>query len=120
MTPNFFAVRDIAGCWRIFQRRPERVENCKALLRELLEDQHRLPASLTTGLYRTLTHDTILNRLRGMGNVAILSSSPAYMATLEDTITRAVGRRCQHCTERCPFRGKRKLRQFYEVRFLVS
>lgn len=120
LTPNFYAVRSLDGCWRIFQRRPERKGDCRQLLKDLLEDQRRLPEALTPGLYRTLTHETILARLKGMDNVAVLSSSPAYVATLEDTINQAVGRHCRLCKERCPFPGRQTLRQFYDVRFLVK
>lgn len=120
LTPNFYAVRDVAGCWRIFQRRPELKGDCRTLLKDLLEDQHRLPTALTPGLYRTLTHDTILARLERMDNVAVLSSSPAYVATLEETVNQAMGQRCRRCTKRCPFPGRQKPRQFYDVRFLVK
>lgn len=121
LTPNFYAVQDLTGCWRIFQRRPATApEGCQDLLKDLLEEQHRLPAALTPGLYRTLTHDTILGRLKRMDNVAILSSSPAYVATLEETINQVMGKRCRRCTQRCPFPGRQKLRQFYDVCFLVK
>lgn len=120
LTPNFYAVQDFSGCWRIFQRRPEHTGDCQDLLKELLEDQRRLPAALKPGLYRTLTHDTILTRLKRMDNVAIRSSSPAYVTTLEETITRAVGHHCRLCTEHCPFYGRQKPRQFYDVRFLIK
>lgn len=121
LTPIFYAVQDLTGCWRIFQRRPATApEGCQDLLKDLLEEQHRLPAALTPGLYRTLTHDTILGRLKRMDNVAILSSSPAYVATLEETINQVMGKRCRRCTQRCPFPGRQKLRQFYDVCFLVK
>lgn len=119
LTPNFFAVLDFTGCWRIFQRRPEQRQDCRQLLKDLLEDQRRLPGALMPGIYCTLTHETILARLKGMDNVAILSSSPAYVATLEDTITRATGRKCGSCSQRCPFPGRQRPRQFYDVRFLI-
>lgn len=121
LTPNFYAVRGLDGCWRIFQRRPEsKREGCRQLLKDLLRDQCRLPEALEPGLYRALTHETILARLKGMGNVAVLSSSPAYVATLEDTINQAMGRKCGRCSDRCPFPGRQTLRQFYDVRFLVK
>lgn len=120
LTPNFWAVRDFSGCWRIFQRRPERVRDCRLLLKDLLEEQYRLPAALEPGLYRALTHDTILTRLKRMDNVAILSSFPAYVATLEETVNQAMGKRCRHCAERCPFPGRQTPRQFYDVRFLIK
>lgn len=120
LTPNFYAVRDFSNCWRIFQRRPERKENCRQLLKDLLMEQRRLPEALEPGLYRALTHDTILTRLKEMDNVAILSSSPAYVATLEGTINQATGRKCKRCSDRCPFPGRRTPRQFYDVRFLVK
>lgn len=118
LTPNFIAVRDLAGCWRIFQR-PAPAGSCKEILKELLADQRRLPEALEPGMYRTLTHDTILNRLRQMDNVEILSCKPAYVATLEATLSGAVRGRCSHCSGRCPFLGRRQLRQFYDVCFLV-
>ncbi len=118
LTPNFIAVRDFAGCWRISQR-PAPPGNCKEILRELLADQRRLPEALEPGKYRTLTHDTILNRLRQMDNVEILACKPAYVATLEATLSGAVQGRCSHCSNRCPFPGRHQLRQFYDVRFLV-
>lgn len=118
LTPNFIAVRDLAGCWRISQR-PAPPGNCKEILRGLLADQRRLPEALEPGVYRTLTHDTILHRLRQMGNVEILACRPAYVATLGDTLCGAVRGRCSHCSSRCPFPGRHLLRQFYDVRFLV-
>lgn len=118
LTPNFFAVR-VAGCWRIFQR-PAPSGSCKEILKELLADQRRLQEALVPGTYRTLTHDTILSRLRRMDNVAILSCKPAYVATLEDTISGATKGRCAKCSGPCPFPGRRQLRQFYDVRFLVQ
>ena len=41
------------------------------------------------------------------------------LATLEDTITRATGRKCGSCSQRCPFPGRQRPRQFYDVRFLI-
>lgn len=121
LTPYFYTVKDLSGYWRVFQRRREESqESCQLLLKDLLEDQYRLPAALEPGLYRTLTHDTILGRLKRMDNVAILSSSPAYVATLEETINQVMGKRCRRCTQRCPFPGRQKLRQFYDVCFLVK
>jgi len=119
LTPNFIAVRDLAGCWRIFQR-PAPPGSCKEILRELLADQRRLPEALVPGMYRTLTHDTILSRLQQMGNVEILACKPAYVATLEATLSGAVRDRCSRCSNRCPFPGRRQLRQFYDVRFEVK
>lgn len=118
LTPNFFAVR-VAGYWRIFQRPAARID-CKSVLRELLADQRRLPDALEPGLYRTLTHDTILNRLRRMDNVEILSCRPVYVATLEDTIAGATKGRCSKCSGPCPFPGRKQLRQFYDVRFEIT
>lgn len=120
LTPNFFAVRDINGCWRVFQCRPKGKEDCQTLLRELLSDRRRLPGALTPGSYRALTHDTILCRLRRMPNVDICSCTPVYVATLEDTVSMAVRGRCRHCKERCPFPGLKKPRTFYDVCFQVS
>lgn len=121
LTPYFYAVKDLSGYWRVFQRRREESkESCKLLLKDLLEDQYRLPAALEPGKYHTLTHGTILARLERMDNVVILSSSPAYVATLEKIINQATGKRCRHCTKRCPFHGRQKPRQFYDVRFLVK
>lgn len=119
LTPNFMAVRDLAGCWRIFQR-PAPPGSCKEILKELLADQRRLPEALEPGMYRTLTHDTILNRLRQVDNVEILVCKPAYVATLEATLSGAVRGRCSRCSNRCPFPGRRQLRQFYDVRFLIQ
>lgn len=119
LTPNFFAVRDCSGCWRVFQRPPPRASDCQRVLLDLLKDQRRLPAALTPGRYRALTHSTILERLERMDNVSILSSSPAYVATLEDTISSTVGRQCHLCQERCPFRGRALPRQFYDVRWEI-
>lgn len=96
LTPNFVAVRDLAGCWRISQR-PAPPGTCKEILRELLADQRRLPEALEPGMYRTLTHDTILHRLRQMDNVEILACKPAYVATLEATLSGAVRGRCSYC-----------------------
>lgn len=119
LTPNFWAVKDLSGCWRIFQRRPEEKGDCRQLLKGLLAEQRSLPDALTPGQYRTLTHETILVRLRQMPNVAILSCRPAYVATLEETINQATGKRCRHCAQRCPFPRRRKPRQFYDVRWKV-
>lgn len=119
LTPNFLAVRDMFGCWRIFQIAVP-ITDCKAYLRELLEDQRRLPQALTAGTYRTLTHDTILNRLHKMDRVELLSVTPAYSSPLSVTIHAATKRRCAHCSEPCPFRGLDKPRQFYDVRFQVK
>lgn len=119
LTPNFLSVRDMFGCWRIFQI-PVPITDCKAYLRELLEDQRRLPAALSVGSYRTLTHDTILKRLQKMDNVELLSVKPAYSSPLSSTINNATKRRCAHCSDACPFRGLNKPRQFYEVRFQIK
>ncbi len=119
LTPNFIAVRDLAGCWRISQR-PVPPGSCKEILRGLLADQRRLPEALEPGVYRTLTHDTILHRLRQMDNVEILACKPAYVATLEATLSGAVQGRCSHCSNRCPFPGRKQFRQFYDVYFLLK
>lgn len=119
LTPNFYAVRDLGGTWRIFEKRPKKGETCRAVLGELLRDQQRLPAALVPGRYRTLTHDTIVVRLQGMANVKILSCRPAYTATLEHTILHVVRGRCRGCAERCPFPGRLRLRTFFDVEFLI-
>lgn len=119
LTPNFYAVRDLGGTWRIFEKRPEKRETCRAVLGELLGDRQRLPAALVPGRYRALTHDTIVARLQGMANVKILSCRPAYTATLEHTILHVVWGRCRGCAERCPFPGRMRLRTFFDVEFLV-
>lgn len=119
LTPYFWAVKDLSGCWRIFQRRPKQSLDCKTALRGFLEEQKRLPAALTSGQYRALTHETILNRLRQMPNVTILSCRPAYVTTLEETVNQAMGKRCRNCSERCPFPGRKKPRQFYDVRWEI-
>lgn len=119
LTPNFWAVRDLSGCWRIFQRRPEQT-GCRQLLKGLLTEQQSLPDALTPGRYRALTHETILHRLQRMPGVTILSCRLAYVATLEETINQAMGKRCRHCAQRCPFPGRCKPRQFYDVRWEVK
>lgn len=119
LTPNFYAVRDLGGTWRIFEKRPVNRGPCRAVLGELLRDRQRLPAALVPGRYRALTHDTIVARLQGMANVRILSCRPAYTATLECTIRHVVCGRCRRCAERCPFPGRTRLRTFFDVEFLV-
>ncbi|MEG2455767.1 MAG: hypothetical protein RSC08_05890, partial [Oscillospiraceae bacterium] len=51
LTPNFYAVRILAGRWVVLQRgSPQRhTEDCKSLRRSLLADQQRLPAALPPG-----------------------------------------------------------------------
>lgn len=120
LTPNFCAIRDLFGTWRIFEKRPLGWNDCRTVLGELIQDQRRLPAPLTPGRYRTLTHDTILLRLQGMANVKILSCHPAYVATLEHTISQIVRGRCRRCSVRCPFPGRTRLRTFYDIKFQVS
>ena len=120
LTPNFFAVRDLTGGWRIFQRSPGETGDCQVLLKGLLKDQIRLPEALLPGRYRALTHETILGRLRRLPHVEIQSCRRAYVATMEATVSRAVKGRCRHCTDGCPFLGRSHPRQFYDVRFLVK
>lgn len=119
LTPNFYAVRDLSGCWRVFQR-PSNAGSCREALRDLLQDQTRLPAALKPGRYRTLTHDVILTRLQTVAQVTNLSFTPAYMATLDDIISRANRRRCKDCSDCCPFRTKHQARMFYDVRWEIS
>ena len=119
LTPNFFAVKDLAGVWRIFQRVPTRLVSCRQMAKELLEDQRRLSEALTPGRYYTLTHETILSRLRGMDKVNVTFCREAYVATMEDTVLRIMRGHCKHCTEQCPFLGRSKSSTFYEVRFEI-
>lgn len=119
LTPNFYAVLDLAGCWRIYERPASVSGDCRHILQDILSEQRRLPASLTPGRYRALTHDTIVARLQGMANVKILNSCPAYVATLEATISGAMRGRCKRCSIRCPFPRRQQLRRFYDIRFQV-
>lgn len=118
LTPNFYAVKDLTGGWRIFQR-PSDLGDCREALRDLLKDQDRLPAALKPGRYRALTHEAVLTRLQAMAQVKSLTWKAAYMATLEEVVSRTVRRRCKGCSEHCPFHGKHKARMFYEVRFEI-
>lgn len=120
LTPNFFAVRDFTGGWRIFQRSPGEIGDCQVLLKGLLKDQIRLPEALLPGRYRALTHETILGRLRRLPHVEIQSCRRAYVATMEVTVSRAAKGRCRRCTDGCPFLGRSHPHQFYDVRFLVK
>lgn len=122
LTPNFHAIRDWEGYWRIFQRKPSQTTtDCRSLLKKLLEDQQRLPEALTPGFYRTITHSTILNRLKAMEHITILSVRPAYIAPLDDTISHVTGHRCRRCSvTSCPFPKRHMPRQFFDVRFIVE
>lgn len=121
LTPNFYAVKDLAGVWRIFQRSAERWRSCSQIVKGLLKDQKRLPDALPPGRYYALTHETILLRLQAMCNVKIISCREAYVATMEETVFRIVRGRCRHCIkEHCPFLGRSKSRMFYEIRFEIK
>lgn len=120
LTPNFYAVKDLAGVWRIFQRPAERWSSCSQIVKGLLKDQQRLPDALPPGRYYALTHETILLRLQAMCNVKIIFCRGAYVATMEETVLRIVRGRCQYCCkEHCPFLGRFRSRTFYEVRFEI-
>ena len=121
LTPNFYAVKDLTGVWRIFQRPAERGKICSQIVKGLLKDQQRLPDALPPGRYYALTHETILLRLQAMCNVKIISCREAYVATMEETVLRIVRGHCRHCgEERCPFLGRSKRRTFYEVQFEIQ
>jgi len=125
LTINFFAIKDLSGTWRIFQRAPALGTGtavCRQVLREILTDRVRLPDALMAnpGRYRTLTHDTFLERIKQIPGAEILTCRPAYVATLEDTISKATHGHCAKCAVRCPFVGRSQLRQFYDVTFRIS
>lgn len=121
LTPNFYAVKDLTGVWRIFQRPAERWKSCSQIVKGLLKDQQRLPEALLPGRYYALTHETILLRLQAMCNVKITSCQEAYVATMEETVLRIMRGRCRHCCKKhCTFLGRSRSRTFYEVRFEIQ
>lgn len=123
LTPNFYSIRLLSGRWTIYQRRAAKqkdLPDCKTLLKDLVAEQTKLPAALEPGRYKTLTHDTVLNRLRRMQNARDIVAKPAYMANMKSICAAMTGKRCKNCKEPCPFLAQReKLRQFYLVTFKI-
>lgn len=123
LTPDFYAVRAWNGTWSIFQRRPPggREMDCRALLEGLVREQHILPTALPPGRYQTVTHDTVLRRLKAMPDAVIQEVMPVYTATLEHICRHMTGGRCRRCKKACPFLAFRKgTRPFYYVRFCIK
>lgn len=113
LTPNFFAVRLWSGRWGIYQKRPTGHTDCRELLKSLLEDRHRLPAALTPGRYFTITHETVLKRLRQLPNAKDITVRPAYTAALASP--------CIRCGTKCSFALKKSnKRAFYVVTFAIE
>jgi hypothetical protein len=123
LTPNFYAVRFLSARWTVFQRRPAKqnlLPDCRALLKELIAEQTRLPAALAPGKYRTLTHDTVLRRLRQLQNAQDISAKPAYTAGMNSIRCAMTANRCKKCKEPCPFPPQGMTpRQFYLVTFEI-
>jgi len=123
LTPNFYSVRLLPGRWTIYQRRvakQKELPDCKTLLKDLVAEQNRLPAALEPGRYKTLTHDTVLHRLRRMQNARDIVVKPAYMSDMKSICAAMTGKRCKKCKEPCPFLAQRETpRQFYLVTFEI-
>lgn len=123
LTPYFYSVKLLPGRWTIYQRRvakQKELPDCKTLLKDLVAEQTKLPAALEPGKYKTLTHDTVLNRLRRMRNARDIVAKPAYIADMKSICSAMTGKRCKKCKEPCPFFAQRETpRQFYLVTFEI-
>lgn len=122
LTPNFYALRSPWGWQGVFQRKPPGGGTpCRELLLGLCREQNALPDALTPGRYRTVTHETVLRRLRCMENASIRSIQYAYTANMAGIYDTMTGGRCRHCTAPCLFyKAAEKERQFYFVVFDIS
>lgn len=123
LTPDFYAVRAWNGAWSIFQRRPPggRKMDCRALLEGLVREQRLLPGALWPGFYQTVTHDTVLRRLKATPNAQVLEVAAVYTASLEHICRHMTGGRCRRCKKACPLLVFQKVtRPFYYVRFCIK
>lgn len=123
LTSNFASIRLASGRWGIYQRRIKHHGplDCTMLVRELVNDQVNLPAALTPGKYRAITHDTILRRLKRMKNARSIVAKPVYLSNMKSIYAAMTGKRCKKCKEPCPFLAQREQsRQFYDVKFEIT
>lgn len=123
LTPHFYCVRFLSNRWTVFQRRAtakKEQPDCRLLLKDLVAEQIRLPDALLPGRYVTITHDTVLHRLKKMQNARVLSEKPIYTSTMAAICSAMTGGRCKKCKNHCAFATQRKqARQFYKVEFEI-
>ncbi len=100
LTPNFYALRSPFGWMGVFQR-PAGPLPCRDLILGLCKEQIALPAALPPGLYRAVTHETVLHRLERMERAHILRKEFAYSAPLSAIYHTMTGGACRRCQNPC-------------------
>ena len=119
LTPNFYSVRSPFGWRGIFQRRAESLP-CRDLILSLCKEQVALPAALTPGQYRAVTHETVIRRLEHMEKVCFVQKKYAYTASMASIYNAMTHNKCRHCPHPCRFYlAAQKPRPFFYLVFTV-
>ena len=92
-------------------------KQCRTLQYSLLRDKAALE-QLPSGIYKTITHDGVLNVLRSSNRIQLISVTPAYKADLRSILRMQSGKRCRRCKSRCKAWNSPP-RQFYVVEFTI-
>lgn len=116
---NFLALPALPGRPRTIcqvRQKGAKKMSCRVLRRSVLLDAGQVSSALPDGTYRTLTHETVIRRLKRMGGITILAMHPAYFDTLHSVLLCETAKRCRRCRQRCNAWDS-PIRQFYLVRF---
>lgn len=94
--------------------------SCEEIALQLIESTHAVQLLLKTGWYRTITHDTVLKRIKKGLQAESLTYIPLNTRNLINVQRNLFANRCKKCTEaeQCFYRRSAYIkRTFYFVEF---